>query len=542
MAQRGRKLRVGSASLREVPEVSPGGVAAAFNLVDAVQQYRDDPLGFVLFIFPWGEQGGPLEEHDGPDVWQAEFLEDLGREVRARGADASLGSVLMATASGHGVGKTTLLVWIIIWFMSVHKIPVVTVTANSAGQLSTTTWRELSVWHGYALNRDWFTWTATTFYMKGATERWRATAIPWSKERPEAFQGKHAAHMLMIFDEASKVDDVIWEATEGVLTTRGAIWLVFGNPTRNTGRFRECFRRFRHRWITRHVDAREAKANTNKAQHQAWIEDWGEDSDFVRVRVKGLFPRHAFGQLISEDLVLSAEKEFRRRYGQGVVEKAIADGPEGVAKLAWDEAADEPLVLSLDVSRFGGDQSVLVARRGRTAFVLAKWRELSGPQLAYRVIEWWKALQPDAVFVDQVGEGASCYDTLVDVGYEPVAVSAGRTALDDKMYDNRRIEMWDGVAKWLADGGAILEDRELHDDLIAPEYGFTTRGERKKLESKEDMRARGLPSPDCGDGLAGTFYMPVAPSARRAAAIAKLAKGFRAMHGAGTAAETWMSN
>lgn len=511
-------------------------------LLEAVVKYREDPLGFVLFIFPWGEAGGPLEDEDGPDEWQREFLSDLGEEIRARGVDEALGSVLMATASGHGVGKTTLVAWIIIWFMSVHRFPVVTVTANTADQLSSTSWRELSIWHGYALNGDWFTWTATTFSMKGAAERWRASAVPWSKERPEGFQGKHSPHMLMIFDEASKIDDAIWEATEGVLTTKGSMWLVFGNPTRHTGRFRECFRRYRHRWNVRHVDSRTAKVAKNKAQMQAWIDDYGEDSDFVRVRVRGQFPRQATLQLIGDDLVANAEREFKRRYGSDQIAKAIAEGPEAVARLRLDEALHDAKILSLDVSRFGGDQSVLGLRQGRTFVILAKYRELSGPQLAYRVVEWWKALQPDAVFVDAVGEGSSCYDTLVDIGWDPIAVNGGRTALNDKKYDNRRSEMWDAMKAWLIDGGAIPEDTELHDDLTAPEYGYTQRGERIRLESKDDMRARGLPSPDSGDCLSMTFYMPVAPNRRREEIVMKLARARSRLQSAGAGDETWMSN
>lgn len=528
--------------VRVTGATGPSTASVTDALLEAVMRYRDDPLGFVMFIFPWGEEGGPLEGEEGPDVWQRDFLRDLGMEIRARGVDEALGSVLMATASGHGVGKTTLIAWIIIWFMSVHRFPVVTVTANTADQLSSTTWRELSIWHGWALNTDWFTWTATTFSMKGAPEKWRASAVPWSKERPEGFQGKHSPHMLMIFDEASKIEDAIWEASEGVLTTKGSYWLVFGNPTRHTGRFRECFRRYRHRWNTRHVDSRTAKVAKNKAQMQAWIEDYGEDSDFVRVRVRGQFPQQATLQLIGEDLVETAEREFRRRYGADLFKKAVTEGPAAFAQVKFDEDLYAPRILSLDVSRFGGDQSVLGIRVGRTFVILAKFRGLSGPQLAYRVIEWWKVLKPDAVFVDAVGEGSSCYDTLVDVGYEPIAVNGGRTALDDKKFDNRRSEMWCAMKDWLIDGGSIEGDTELHDDLISPEYGYTLRGEKIKLESKDDMRARGLPSPDSGDCLSMTFYMPVAPNRRREAAAARVAKERSRFQHAGAFSETWMSN
>src|SRR5207342_2270793 len=129
-------------------------------------------------------------------------------------------------------------------------------------------------------------------------------AVPWRADRPEAFAGTHEQHVLILMDEASAIADLIWETTEGAMTTPGALWLAFGNPTRSSGRFKECFAggRFAHRWQTTQVDSRTAKM-ADQAQIEQWLTDYGEDSDFVRVRVKGLFPRQAVGQFIGEDLI-----------------------------------------------------------------------------------------------------------------------------------------------------------------------------------------------------------------------------------------------
>ena len=117
------------------------------------------------------------------------------------------------------------------------------VTANTMSQLSTKTWRELALWYKRLINRHWFKWSATKFWHVEHPETWAVHATPNSEHNSEAFAGLHAKYVLMIFDEASAIPDKIWEVAEGALTDSDTeiIWLAFGNPTRSTGRFRECF-------------------------------------------------------------------------------------------------------------------------------------------------------------------------------------------------------------------------------------------------------------------------------------------------------------
>lgn len=527
---------------RAVREVEEGEDDS--SLVDRIVSFWDDPYGFVMFIFPWGQEGTELADEEGPDKWQREMLEDLGRAVRERAVpNNELGAYLDATSSGHGVGKTTLVAWIIIWFMSTRRDCVVRVTANTATQLEETSWRELSIWHARALNASWFQWNAKTFYMKGRPATWRASAVPWSLEKRDAFAGKHAEHMLMIFDEASSIASEIWETADGAMTTPGAIWLVFGNPTKPEGRFRQCWTKFAHRWHTRRVDAREAK-RVNQAQIQNWKEDWGEDSDFFRVRVRGEFPRTGARQLISPELVTDSRREFRRRFGTDQVKKAIQQRGQMLRDLALDDDGDMPRLLSVDAARSKtGDESVIGLRQGRTFIVLQTFRGLDGPQLAYRVAEWIKEVEPDATFVDAVGIGVSCFDTLIDIGYEAIAVNGSISPMDERKYLNRRTEMWFLMNEWLKSGGRIdYDDDVLGDELSTPEYGYTTRGERYQLETKDDLRARNEKSPDRADCLSMTFFMPVAPRPRRQLAE-RLAQRARGLHGgkALAGATSWMS-
>jgi hypothetical protein len=481
--------------------------AASDELAAAVGQFANDPLGFVLFCFPWGEVDGPLEDEEGPDAWQVQVLHEIGQRLQA-GEDVQA-AIRIAVASGHGIGKTALVAWLIVWFIATRPHPQIVVTANTKSQLDGKTWRELAKWHKLAIVEGWFQWTATKFYHKSAPDTWFASAVPWTKERSEAFAGTHEKHVLIIFDEASAIADEIWEVTEGALTTMGAMQICFGNPTRNTGRFRECWRRFRHRWFTLKVDSRTAKM-ANQKQIQAWIDDYGEDSDFVRIRVKGEFPRAASTQFIDADTVEDAAQRYMRRLGEKQARKHNQNVIVHRLDIEEDVAARRlPLLMAVDVARFGGDESVIGFRRGDLFLIHKRYREVDTSQLQGYVAEAIAAFRPDAVFVDGVGVGAGVVDGLRASGFEVREVNGGLKARDERHYFNRRAEMWGLMKKWLQAGGLIEDDQALKDDLTSPEYGFDMKN-RWQLESKDDMRSRGLPSPDAGDCLSMTFFEDVA--------------------------------
>ena len=202
-----------------------------------------DPLAFVMGAFPWGEKDTRLEKFpDGPEPWQREIL----KLIKDGLVDVNK-AIQLAVASGHGIGKTALVSWIILWAISTKPDSRGVVTANTETQLKTKTWAELGKWFHMFIAKDFFSLTATALFAKdSAHERtWRIDMVPWSERNTEAFAGLHnkERRILVVFDEASAIPDVIWETTEGALTDANTeiIWCVFGNPTRNTGRFRECF-------------------------------------------------------------------------------------------------------------------------------------------------------------------------------------------------------------------------------------------------------------------------------------------------------------
>lgn len=468
-----------------------------------------------MFAFPWGEAGTKLEKENGPDVWQTKFLYELGQLLQKKRRGEYPQAIRLAVASGHGVGKSALIAWLIIWWMATTDGTQCITTANTKAQLDGKTWRELAKWHKLSITNEYFTWTATTYYRKGDAEDSstnKAIALPWTKERSEAFAGTHETDVLILMDEASGIADEIWEVTEGALTTERCVHIAFGNPTRNFGKFRECFRADRERWRVFRVDSRTAR-KANKSEIEGWIKAYGLDSDFVRVRVKGEFPRTASNQLISVDLV----EEAQARFDSVIMHET------------------DPVIMSVDCARFGDDRSVVGIRVGRKAKILATYVELDGWQLAHRVAEHIQEVQPDAIFIDEVGIGASCYDILVNrLGYDnAVGVNGGLVAADPRLFFNKRAEMWWLMKEWLKNGGAVENDDELKDDLTSPEYGYDGKS-RVQLETKDDMKAAGKQSPDKADQLAMTFYMPVAPRVGRSKVVQKMLKGFQA-------AGSWMS-
>ena len=474
-------------------------------LVEQVATYALDPLGFVFFAFPWGEAGTELAAATGPRDWQRALLAELGRRLREGYEIGDLLPILLARASGHGVGKSTVAAWVILWGLSTMPNARVVVTANTNSQLRTKTWPEVTKWLRLMINRNCFKATATAvFSTQAERERlWRADAIPWSEENTEAFAGLHnkGRRVILIFDEASAIADKIWEVSEGALTDEDTeiIWLAFGNPTRNTGRFRECFGRFRHRWDCGHIDSRTVEG-TNKAQLEQWVRDYGEDSDFVRVRVKGVFPHAGSMQFIGSDLVEAAASSDRRPL----------------------LVRDEPLILGADIARFGDDSTVIRFRRGRDARTIPpiKLRGADTMQVAARIADESSLHRIDAIFIDGGGVGGGVVDRCRQIGLRVTEVQFG--ARSDRApvgqerpigYANKRSEIWGAMRDWLA-GATIDNDPELIADLTGVEYGYVLRDGRDaiQLERKEDMKRRGLASPDNGDALALTFSYPVIAS------------------------------
>lgn len=449
-------------------------------LAEDIGDLTFDPVGFAEYAYA-----------ESPRPWQRQILGLIGQHLESPATRHN--PLRVAVASGHGIGKSALVSMIIDWAMSTCEDTKVIVTANTGTQLATKTVPEIHKWFGRSINAHWWELKATSITIRDQehSKLWRMDAIPWSAHNTEAFAGAHnkGKRIVVIFDEASAIEDPVWEVAEGALTDEDTeiLWLAFGNPTQNTGRFRECFGKFKHRWKIFQIDSRTVEG-TNKAQIDKWIEDYGEDSDFVRVRVRGEFPRAGSSQFIPSDIVAAARKYKAEAYG------AL------------------PKVLSVDVARFGDDQTVVGIRQGRRFQILGKYRGKDTVWVANEVIRHITEQKPDATVVDADGLGAGVVDQINYRGFSSrlFEFHGGASANDATAYYNRRAEVWGSMRDWLMAGAEIPDDPEIETDLTAPEYGFSNK-QQIQLEKKEDMKKRGLASPDIGDCLAMSFSVKVMP-------------------------------
>ena len=467
-------------------------------LHDEIALCYADPLRFVKLAYPWGEPG-PLEKYKGPDSWQTEFLIEVGEEVRKRKFDGftPVMPIKTSTASGHGIGKSVLVAFLVNWLMSTRRDAKGTVTANTFQQLKTKTWATIQTWTKRSITKHWFEVTDLSLYRIGYKESWFCTPQSCDEKNSEAFAGQHNATStsFYIFDEASAVPNPTWDVAEGGLTDGEPMIFAFGNPTRSQGKFFEVtFGRDRHRWRTRSIDSRDCQFS-NKELIKEWIEDKGEDSDFVRVRVKGIPPNASDAQFIDNARVSAAQKRD------------------------FVVLADEPLVAGVDMAWGGSDDNVVRFRRGRDARSIKPIR-IPGEKTRtpdVMVVKLAEVLNADyngrkvhTMFVDSAGIAGPVVQRLRELGHKNVhEINFGADSPDiGNKYRYYRDFMWASMKDWLV-SGAIDADPQLEADLVGPGY-FLDKATRLQLESKKDMKKRGVDSPDDADALALTFARQIA--------------------------------
>ena len=466
-----------------------------------------DPLGFVMWAFDWGSDPSMrvvelpaayrerFASDHGPDIWACELLDDISAQVRARGFDGvkAVDAVRAAVSSGHGIGKSAVTAWLALWIMSTRPNARGVVTASTGPQLESKTWAQIASWTKRCATKDW--WNVSTgrgsmkMTAKAAPESWNCFAQTARAESAESFAGLHAADSSPFFlvDESSGVPDAIKEVMEGAMTDGEPFLIAFGNPTRNSGWFHQAFHGQRHRWTTRQIDSRDV-AITNKDQIAQWVQDFGVESDFVKVRVRGIFPSASSLQFVPTDLV------------------------EAAMARELPDSRGETIVIGVDVARFGDDSSVIFTRVGRDAreWPVQRFGKIDTMALVGRVAQHANLFRGTgrhvSICVDGGGVGGGVVDRLRQLGFDVTDIQFGGKAYDPKKYANRRAEIWGLMKDWLA-GGAISQDDALLADLTGVEYSYNA-ADQVQLERKESMKARGLPSPDAADALACTFAVP----------------------------------
>jgi phage terminase large subunit len=448
-------------------------VGATLKIDPAVQMMLDwkaDPVYFIESI--WGSHKRPEDEFL-MDEWQmlaARALVDQDKPISIR--------------SGHGVGKSCWLAWIIIWWMVTKDEPRIPCTAPTGHQLNDVLWGELAKWHKrlpVTLKKELEIKAERVSATRNPREYY-AAARTARKEQPEALQGYHSGDLLFVADEASGIDDIIFELGEGSMSTKGARTILTGNPTRTSGYFFDSHNRLRSLWWTHKVSSNDAKM-VDPAYAERMGKRYGTESNIYRVRVLGEFP------LTDDDSVIPLE------YAESAVDRDV------------DPVTDR-VVWGVDVARFGDDESALAKRQGNVQpEKVRSWKGKDLMQTVGIIVNEYNESKkkPDLILVDSIGLGAGVVDRLKEHGIPVRGVNVAESSSTSEKYMRLRDELWWKSREWLQEKNCKLQDdSDLIGELTSPKYSFTSSG-KILIESKVDMKKRGVPSPNVADAWNLTF-------------------------------------
>ncbi len=437
------------------------------RLVSLWIEWTADPVRFVTDVFGCA-----------PEKWQADALRAIAERDR------------VAIRSGHGVGKSAFLAWVILWFLVTHPGAKVPCTAPTAHQLEDVLWGELGKWHRRMPDflKGQIEVKGGRITLTGSSES-LAVARTARKENPEAFQGFHGDNLLFVVDEASGVEDIIFEVGQGAMSTRGAKAIMAGNPTRTSGYFYDAFHSDRERWLCIKVACADS-TQVDPGYALEMADKYGIDSTIYAVRVLGEFPKDEDDVIIPLHLLESAVHRGVDQYG--------------------------PMMWGVDVATFGDDRSALCKRFGNHQLGRTKtWQKKDPMQTAGIIKAEYDAApihhKPQRIVVDAIGVGAGVAPRLKEMGLPAIGINVGESAAEKDTYLRLRDELWFRAKDWLQDRKCCLEDdQELIGELSSVKYAITPSG-KIKVESKDDMKKRGRRSPDLADAFCLTFAYGAEP-------------------------------
>lgn len=454
------------------------------NASRVVLKVRGDPEWFLRTILrfdPWSKQ-----------IEIAEALRDHSK---------------VAVKSCHSSGKTAIAGRLVLWFLCAYPPALAPTTAPTWRQVEELLWREIRAGHLQAGEGDFPLGgkMLTTKYELAVN----SYAIGLSTKEPERFQGFHSINILFVADEAPGISEEVYEGADTTLTTENARELLIGNPVEPSGHFYDAFHSKRHLYYTTTISVFDTPNFTafgitlEDIRRGAWQQkitgslprpylvtpkwvaekwqEWGEESPLWYSRVLGEFPPAAADQLIPLSWV---ERAINREI---VV-------PMGT-----------PHILGCDVARYGEDASVIVARTGDVVTWIEEYFKQDLMETAGRIIGVWQSRDATGINIEQDGMGAGVVDRLREQGYPVRGVVVGSQPMDKQRFRNRRAELWWNLRERFRVGNIqIPRDEELVAQLVAVKYKVMSNGQIE-VESKEDMKKRGLKSPDRADALMLAF-------------------------------------
>lgn len=405
--------------------------------------------------------------------------------------------------SGHGTGKSTFMAWCVIWFLCCYFPCKVPATAPTAHQLDDVLWAEIAKWHRILRERlpafgEELEWTAGAYRRKNAPNEAFAVARTSRPERPEALQGFHSEHILFLIDEASGVADNVFEVAEGALSTDGAFVVMAANPTRQSGYFFDSHHKMRSAWAALHWNGEESP-NVSRQYVENMEKKYGRHSPIFKVRVLGEFVGAADG-VISLELCEAAR---------------IRDVAPSTNTIVW----------GVDVARFGDDSCALAKRQGNVQLEpVVEWWGKDTMQTVGMIKAAWDKCRPEqkpaAINVDVIGIGAGVVDRLKELQLPVVGVNVAEAespnANPDIQFNRLRDELWWRGREWLeARDCKLCDDDETIAELTTPTYQILSNG-RIKVEGKDELKKRGVKSPNRADAWLLTFHQGGMPGVKKA--------------------------
>ena len=433
-------------------------------LVDFVSTYRDDPVAFVREIL--GAE---------PFDYQQALLVDIANGERK-----------ISVRSGHGTGKSTTFSWAMLWFAMTRFPFKVVVTAPTSGQLFDALFAELKRWINELPEalRPILDVKNDRVSLIAAPSEGFISARTSRAETPEALAGVHSANVMLVVDEASGVPEQVFEAAAGSMSGHSAVTLLASNPTRSSGTFFETQTRLSGSWKCHHWSCIKSPLVSRDFIDEMKLR-YGEESNAYRIRVLGEFPLADDDTIVPFHLVDAA------------VHRDIE--PDDNATVIW----------GLDVARFGSDKTALAKRQGNTITEINSWQGLDLMQTVGRVKAEYDGLpmsiRPSEIMVDVIGMGGGVVDRLRELGLPVRGINVAESPSMKDTYTNLRAELWFKMRGWLEQRGAKLpRNEQLIAELTSIRYSFVSSG-KMKAEGKDDMRKRGLASPDLADAVCLTL-------------------------------------
>jgi hypothetical protein len=402
----------------------------------------------------------------------------------------------VAGRSGHGVGKSAAEAILIIQYMSTRAFCKIPCTAPTKHQLYDVLWSELSKWHTHMMKNSagelfgsMFQWTKERFFHKGdqEKERWFAVARTANKDKPEGLQGFHADYVLRIVDEASAVDDSVHETMEGNTGIYETKEFLAGNPTRNDGNFFDAFYKARGLYKTFTWSCLDSPIAPKKFIDKI-VARYGVDSQVYVIRVLG---KHFLGE---GDSYIPYHLAYEATYRDVPLDKTA------------------PIVMGVDVARYGDDDTVIAIRQGDIFFPLHVFSKKSTMETVGHIRILARHFKPAQIFVDEIGLGAGVKDRLEELGYPVTGVNVAEApAQDGQQFVRLRDELWGNMRVWLESRRGKLSDNEdldLVSELTTPKFKITSDG-KIKIESKDELKRRQKASPNRADACLMTFAQPI---------------------------------